>query len=305
MVSNDFIDPLSDFGFKNVFGKDGKAKENLIVLLNAILHEQMGFEKIVDLKLNPTEQKGVNPEYKSSQYDIHCITDNGHRIIVEMQKRKERNFDNRLLFYVAQSVINQGINVIENQTCRYDFDPVVGLAICNFTLPSFDNRKLAYFNLRDVFTNIKYGDQLSLVFVHLPEFSQNEEECKSELDKIIYSLRNMKTIQETKHNPFSKKEGDFYDTIALMSRLSALSPEEREQYFAWAIHENDRKLREIYVREDALAEGLKEGEEIGRIEEKWSLARNAKRMGLPLPQISELTGLSMEELETLNHETNI
>ena len=34
--NSDFISPLSDFGFKNLFGKEGKSKQNLIVLLNAI-----------------------------------------------------------------------------------------------------------------------------------------------------------------------------------------------------------------------------------------------------------------------------
>lgn len=290
-INNDeFINPLSDFGFKNLFGKPGKAQENLIVLLNAILHEQLGFDKIVNLELNPTENKGENENRKTTHYDVHCVTDKGHRIIVEMQNRWETNFDNRMVYYTVEGIMQQDTYKYGGGMWDYHLDPVVGLAICNFTLDKFDKKPLAYFNLRDVMTNIKYGDQLNLVFVHLKEFSQDPGECTTTLEKIIFTLRNMETIQKNNNNPFSKEKGDFYDTLALMSRVSALSPAERLDFHAWRIHENDRLLRE--------ARAQKEGHEKGRAEGLWATARNLKEMNMSLEDISKATGLPLDELKS-------
>ena len=45
--------------------------------------------------------------------------------------------------------------------------------------------------------------------------------------------------------------------------------------------------------------GLKEGREEGRMEEKRSIARNLKSMGLSFQQISQASGLTREEIEQL------
>ena len=289
----DYINPLSDFGFKNLFGKEGKAQENLIVLLNAILHDRLGFEKIVSVTLNPTENKGENKHRKSTFYDVHCVTDRGHRIIVEMQNRWEANFDNRMIYYTVEGIMLQDTNKFDGRPWNYHLDPVVGLAICNFTLPNFEKNPLAFFNLREAKTNIKYGDQLNLVFLHIKEFTQEADKCLTELEKIIYTLTNMKTIQETKNNPFSKEKGDFYDTVAFMSRYSSLSQEEKLAYHAWRIHENDRLLRE----ERIAAEGHELGFAAGALSEAWKIARKLYEKGLGIEDISEFTGLSILELK--------
>lgn len=56
-------------------------------------------------------------------------------------------------------------------------------------------------------------------------------------------------------------------------------------------------------REEGEAIGLKKGEAIGlekgRMEEKRSMARNLKSMGLDPQQISRASGLSLEEIERL------
>ena len=291
-MKKDFISPLSDFGFNNLFGTE-HGKENLIDLLNAILHERLGYEKIVDLKLNPTENKGMSPERKSTRYDIHCITDSGHRIIVEMQNQWHLNFDNRIFYYGIEAISRQDRREEGHPGWDFSIDPVVTIALCNFKQKKFGDRLVAYYTFREEDTNERFGNQLSLVFLQLPGFPDREEECDTFLKKIIYSLKNMERIQTMERIPFSTKEGDFFSRIARRSRYSAVSEDEQLAYDRWLKFENDRVLELEYSRREGLTEGRAEG----KIEEKWEVARNAHSMGLDYNAISQLTGIAVSELE--------
>jgi predicted transposase/invertase (TIGR01784 family) len=48
-----------------------------------------------------------------------------------------------------------------------------------------------------------------------------------------------------------------------------------------------------------LAEGLEKGEAIGLEKKSIEIARNSLRVGLPVETISQITGLSPEEIEAL------
>lgn len=76
--------------------------------------------------------------------------------------------------------------------------------------------------------------------------------------------------------------------IASMSRLS---PDEMLAYQMSVM--NDVALL------DSIRTGREEGHEEGRMEEKRSIARNLKSMGLSFQQISQASGLTLEEIEQL------
>ncbi|MCH5242242.1 MAG: Rpn family recombination-promoting nuclease/putative transposase [Muribaculaceae bacterium] len=293
----DFISPLSDFGFYNLYGTE-RGKENLIELLNSILHERLGYESIVDLKLNPTENKGLNPDRKTTRYDVHCITEKGHRIIVEMQNNWHQNFDNRIFYYGVEAISRQDSRLDSNKVWDFSIDPVVTIAICNFHNRKSPDRAVNFYTFREEETNERYGNQLSLVFLHLPAFPDIEEECETFLEKIIYSMKNMESIQTMEKIPFSTGEGDFFSRIAERSRYSALDEDERLAYDRWLKHENDRLLELEYARRDAIEKGLAEGRAEGITEGKWEIAKSMAKDGLSLEKISQYTCIPIEELKT-------
>ncbi len=75
-----FIDPLSDFGFKRLFGSEPN-KEILIDFLNQLFKGQ---KVIRDLTYNSTEKYGDDEQSKKVVFDLFCTCDNGEQIIVEM-----------------------------------------------------------------------------------------------------------------------------------------------------------------------------------------------------------------------------
>ena len=130
--------------------------------------------------------------------------------------------------------------------------------------------------------------------MQLPLFPQDPKNCKTKIEEIIYSLTHMESIQKTNINPFSKKEGDFFDRIKTMSHTASLNPQELHAYHQWLKVTNDDRLR----LEKAMATGMEEGIAKGIIEEKWQIANNLVSMGLPLSQVAQATGLSVSELQS-------
>ena len=63
-------------------------------------------------------------------FDIHCETSNGERIIIEMQNREQPYFKDRTLYYLARSVVDQGIKGVWD----YKLAAVYGVFFLNFTL---------------------------------------------------------------------------------------------------------------------------------------------------------------------------
>ncbi|MCH5241423.1 MAG: Rpn family recombination-promoting nuclease/putative transposase [Muribaculaceae bacterium] len=318
----DFISPLSDFGFNYQFGRE-QSKDNLIDLLNAILHERLDFEKIVDLTLNPTENKGISPEHKTTRYDIHCVTEKGQRIIVEMQNQNHPNFNNRMLYYGVEAIHRQDRRMDNMNSWDFSIDPVVTIALCNFNQKEFGKRQLIHYTFRDEETNERFGNQLSLVFLQLPQFPDREEECDTFLKQIIYSMKNMERIQTLESIPFSKEATDIFARMAKRSRYSALSEDEQLAFDRWLKFENDRLLEIAYARKEAIEKGLEEGRAEGkaagiaegreegravgiaegraegRVEEKWEMAKNLLNLGVDLETVSKASGLSIQDLRKL------
>ena len=96
-----FINPFTDFGFKRIFGQE-EHKGLLIGFLNALFEGEF---VVKDLTYRDKEQSGEAPEDRTVIYDIYCTLEDGSSVIVEMQNKKEVNFDARALYYASRSVV--------------------------------------------------------------------------------------------------------------------------------------------------------------------------------------------------------
>ena len=76
-----YINPLTDFGFKRIFGTPFN-KVLLIDFLNALLE---GEREVSDVTYRNSEQLGTNIEERRAVFDVYCQAKDGSRFIVEMQ----------------------------------------------------------------------------------------------------------------------------------------------------------------------------------------------------------------------------
>lgn len=315
MNYSDFIPPFSDYGFKNLFGKE-KSKENLIFLLNELLKDYPDMYPIVDITYKNVEKQGDNPERKSTRFDVYCHTESGRVFIVEMQNQKDQHLKQRLIFYLCQAVTEQDSRIEGSEPWNYDFPPVMVIMFCDFLDREIDSEEVNYFGFLNLKSHKEFGNHVGLCVIQLPLFPKEKNDCHTELEKIIYSMKNMDVILEDKKQSFSQKNGDFYDRIARMSQTAALTKDELHEYHQWLKVTNDDRLWRKQAmeegREEGRAQGLEEGRAEGRaegrveglaeglaegeIKQAWKTARKMKAKGLSLEDISEFTGLSLEQL---------
>jgi hypothetical protein len=78
-----FIDPLTDFGFKRIFGSEPN-KDLLIAFLNELFK---GRKVIKDLVYNPQENGGPAQHFRKTIFDLICTGEDGETFIIEMPAR--------------------------------------------------------------------------------------------------------------------------------------------------------------------------------------------------------------------------
>ena len=146
-----------------------------------------------------------------------------------------------------------------------------------------------------------------MIYLQLPYFDKQADDCNNDFERWIYVLKNMEALNRM---PFAAKDSVFAK-IAQIADISALSKEERMKY-----DEGIRKYRDTicvmdYAIESGLKKGfdkgLKEGIQKGRAEglaegmkqERYEIARKLLEVGIPLESIMQATGLSKDEIKQL------
>ena len=84
MIECRYADLLDDDVFKMVFGQES-TKDVMIEFLNRVITDRT----IVEVEFSDKEVHPEDRTKKISFYDLFCKTDDGTRVIVELQKRKQ------------------------------------------------------------------------------------------------------------------------------------------------------------------------------------------------------------------------
>ncbi len=298
-----FINPFSDFGFKYLFGRE-VSKELLIEFLNDLLD---GEHVIKDLQFLKNEQLPDYPEGRGIIFDIYCHTAAGEYIIVEMQGSQHTNFKERSLYYMSRAFVNQAIAGAE---WKFNVKAVYGVFLMNFILDGNSKLRIDVI-LADRDTGELFCDKYRQIFISLPLFDKNENECLTDFDRWIYVLKNMETL---KRMPFKAQKAVF-EKLEEIADFAALPPEERDKY-----EQSVKVYRDYLVTMDAAeqkglakghaeglakghaeghAEGLAEGLAEGKLEAKRENARNLKQLGVDTSIIAQATGLTSDEINAL------
>ena len=280
-----FIDPFTDWGFKRIFGQE-TSKALLIGFLNDLLE---GERHVTGLTLRDKEQLPETKDLRGIVYDIHCRTDTGERIIVEMQNHHQERFVDRSLYYAARSIVSQG----ETRDWGYGLEPVYTVCFMNFLIKGHGT--LAKFRtdvtLVDMEDGKAFSDRMRLVYLTLPLFRKGADECETNLERWIYTLKNMTTLEDI---PFLS-DNPVFRYLADVADISALSQGERQRY-----DESIKIMRDhISAYDTARNKGLTEGEEKGLRKGAVQTARRMKTEGLSIELIAKMTGLSPEEIASL------
>lgn len=145
--------------------------------------------------------------------------------------------------------------------------------------------------LSDRETNEQFSDKLRFIFIELPAFTKEEQECETDFERWIYVLKNMETL---KRLPFKARKSVF-EKLEKIVDIASLSKEERMKYDESIKVYRDNLVTLEYAEQKGRAEGIEIGVEKG-VEKT---AKSLKELGFPLETIAKATGLSIEKIESL------
>lgn len=266
----------TDTLFKMLFVKNPELLKHFIAVLLGITVESIETFEI----LNPEMPPNAIGE-KFCRLDIH-MTVNGQRVDLEIQVEDEGDYPERAIYYWARDFSSA---LLAGQ--RYsDLPRTIIVSILNFSL--FDCGEYhSHFEILETERHSRLSDKMGLHFYELPklpaEFSEKnmlllwlslfKADTKEELEKI-----------QALEVPVMNQAINAYYTITASSEFREME-----------------RLREKAGHDEAQAlyHAQQKGEEKGRREKAFDVARGMKEMGLPLDQIARLTELSYTEVEAL------
>lgn len=277
---NRYINALTDYGFKKIFGD----KEIMIAFLTDLLLPKTPIEDVIFLD---KELGGVSEYDRGVVYDLLCKTIDGNEFIVEMQNRSQIHFSDRIIFYLSRSFSDQE----EKGNSDWDFQlkPVYGIFFLNFHLRGFKPLTLRTVQLKVDETGELFTDKLKVFTLELPDYRKmREEDCKSKIDYWLYNITNLETM--TTNVPF-QSEQPIFSKVGNIAELVHMTAEERQKYNVSI----DSYRTNLSVMKNERAEGVAEG----RAEEKLANALSLKLNGVPVDLIAKSLGLTEEEIEQL------
>ena len=132
---------------------------------------------------------------------------------------------------------------------------------------------------------------MRLVYLQMPCFTKEMDECENHFERWIYILKNMEILERM---PWAAQNAVFR-RLAEVAEVSALSKEERIKY--------DRALKRYRDTYNAMTgaelKGRAEGRAEGEREKALASARSMKADNMPAELIAKYTGLSIETINDL------
>ena len=299
-----YINPYTDFGFKKLFGTEMN-KDLLMSFLNALFNGRK--QEITDVQYLNAEQLGMGYGDRRAVFDVYCMTSDGSRFIVEMQKAEQEYFKDRSIYYSTFAIREQAV---KGKEWNYHLEDVYTVGVLNFVFPNGEYPSDSFcheIKLTDVEDNHVFYDKLTFLYLEMPKFTKTEDELETMFDKWMFVLHNLGRLLD---RPKALQDRVFQKLFE-QAEIAHYSESERRQYFEsqkeyWdnysimttALNKGLRQGR-AEGRAEGLAEGRVEGLAEGEAKANRENARRMKAKGYAIHDIAEVTGLSEEEIERL------
>jgi predicted transposase/invertase (TIGR01784 family) len=273
-----FIPFTSDYGFKVTFGNE----KNTVFLKRALQALLQLPYPISEITFSRATFEGLQKESRSGIYDMVCVDERGNTFIVEMQSIAKSFFLNRLQFYAFQrfdSLVKKG---------KFDFD-IKEKIYCIAFLGSNISTVETYHNTLSLKNQdgIEFDNPIRYVTVELDKFDLTVDKVKTDLEKLVFTIKNAHVMVATEAAKPTFWEEDWLSVPLGELDIRTMSPEKYEAYQYWLVHDAEAKRLEDELK----AEGKIEG----KIEEKTLMIKELIKEGLiPISSIARIGRVSEE-----------
>ena len=273
-----------DYAFKRVFGKNGN-ESILKDLLESILNIEI---KSITIQ-NPEIPKNMK-DGKVGILDVRAELNGDEITEVEMQVQDQHNIDKRSPTYLTKIYSDQ----LKEGEQYIEVKKVVVINILNF---NYYKRNSYHSVARMIFEESKENEKvdlgyivedkyatkdLEMHFIELPKFRKKDPDMSNKLEQwlcLICDEEDKIKMAESKNEEIEKAKKE-------LEKL-AMNPEDRELY--------ELRLKAIRDEMNIRYSGYIDG----KAERNIEIAKNLLKKQMPIQDIAEVTGLSLEEIENL------
>ena len=273
-----------DYAFKRVFGKNGN-ESILKDLLESILNIEI---KSITIQ-NPEIPKNMK-DGKIGVLDVRAELNGDEITEVEMQVQDQHNIDKRSPTYLTKIYSDQ----LKEGEQYIEVKKVVVINILNF---DYYKRNSYHSVARMMFEESKENEKvdlgyivedkyatkdLEMHFIELPKFRKKDPDMSNKLEQwlcLICDEEDKIKMAESKNEEIEKAKKE-------LEKL-AMNPEDRELY--------ELRLKAIRDEMNIRYSGYIDG----KAERNIEIAKNLLKKQMPIQDIAEVTGLSIEEIEKL------
>ena len=276
-----FADPRNDIAFKKIFSEDNI--EGIKDFAESIISNAVEFPfstKLVSIEFLHKDQMPSLLKGKKSLCDLKVKDDKNNIYIIEMQKRNEEDYLQRIQYYASHAITDQ----LEQGTGHTELNPVITISIMGRKCFDDDIPCISYHPFKETTT----GKQLLLTQSHI--FIELLKLEKSGLTgSTLEWLKMFKEAAHLDHIPEVKNK----NVLQAYRKLEQhnWSPEEKEAYIASKI-DDDMEKSNLKHAEDR---GKEEGEQKKALE----IARRMLSKGKDIQEIMDFTDLSEEAIKNL------
>lgn len=223
--------------------------------------------------------------------DVHCTDSTGAQFIVEVQYAEQSTFYERA-FYNSTFVVQEQLPVGAKD---WAFSQIYFIGVVNFPLHSGSDQVLFRYRIKDIQSGEDMPVPVEYLFLEVPNCSKALTEKASLLDNLCYALRNMPQMD---CQPEELK-GEIFDLLFNSAEINKFAPKERSEYIKDMTTQRDIANQLATAEKKGLEKGREEGINIGLLEGNRKIVQNMFAKGLDNAKIQELTGLSAEEISSL------
>ncbi len=285
-----YVNPFTDFGFKKIFGEEA-SKPLLMDFLNALLPKK----HITDLHFKNVEQLGNAEQDRKAVYDIYCESASGEKFIVELQKAKQNYFKERTVYYSTFPIQEQA----EKGVWNYKLQAVYCIGVLDFTFddyaPSDPKGEVVHtIKLKNQHGNTFY-EKLTYIYLEMPNFTLQESELLTRLDKWLYFVKNLEDFQTI---PQIFNDAIFTEAFE-KAEIARFQKQEWNEYIQNLKVYRDMKNVVDTAFDEGFGEGFDKGFDKGAKKRSMEIAQSLKQSGVAPEVIAQTTGLSVVEIAQL------
>jgi predicted transposase/invertase (TIGR01784 family) len=160
------------------------------------------------------------------------------------------------------------------------------VGILNFVFPDdeySDDSLVHEIKLKDVEDNHVFYDKLTFIYLEMPKFNKTEDELLTMFDKWMFALQNLSRLLE---RPKALQERIFTHLFE-QAEIARFTPQERREY--------QESIKDYWDNYSIMETSFNKG----KAEANRENARKMKELGISVEIISQVTGLTINEVDIL------